>query len=80
MEVDMFLFGAQPEHNVAGFRYVVEHDPDPDDGTVKLEHFAEHQFDTRIGMRRYKLQGRPYSFLSYENFKEQVLCHHKNSA
>ena len=51
----------------------------PDDGTTKLWHFAEHQFDTRLGMRRYRLNGRSFSFLSYEDFKEQVLCLNNNS-
>jgi hypothetical protein len=76
----MFLFGAQPEHSVKGFRYVVEHDTDPDDGTTKLWHFAEHQYDTHLGMRRYRLNGRSFSFLDYDNFKEQVLCLTNNSA
>ena len=76
----MFLFGAQPEHSMAGFRYVVEYDTDPDDGITKLWHFAQHQYDTRLGMRRYKLKGRSFSFLDYDDFKEQVLCLKKNFA
>ena len=54
----MFLFGAQPEHSVAGFRYIVEYDTDPDDGTTKLWHFAQYSFDDHVGMRRYKSRDR----------------------